>query len=304
MGGKWKEVVRLRFKGERFRDHAFDLSALGELSQFQKMIAETAKALWRDANPNSERLPRHFEQRTRLCLRKIEGGSATAPLEVFIENPDEPELWEKVPEELNQAITLAHEVFKAVERDVKLPDHFPKHLVSEYVNWGQSLSEDDVIEIKPPNKEPAIVSSRNRDRLSAFAETPYVDLVDTSGKVLEADVRQHRFQLWPDEKRPVGVIFNEEQEEIVTTALKDHKSVRLHVTGRGEYSPEGLLQKITDVQSLEIVKPGASKYDKDAPSIEEVLQSIADEVPKEEWDKLPPDLTDDLDHYLYGTPKQ
>lgn len=58
MDGQWKEVVRLRFKGERFRDHALDLSALSELSQFQKMVGETAKERWRAANPDRERQPR------------------------------------------------------------------------------------------------------------------------------------------------------------------------------------------------------------------------------------------------------
>ena len=89
MPGKWKEVVRLTFKGERFRDHAFDLQALSELSQFQKMVAETAKTLWRTANPNRERITSHFEERVRLCLRRIEDGSASAPLEVFIEEKDQ-----------------------------------------------------------------------------------------------------------------------------------------------------------------------------------------------------------------------
>ncbi|MGH8607560.1 MAG: hypothetical protein ACREX9_09105 [Gammaproteobacteria bacterium] len=71
MSGNWKEVVRLRFTGDRFRDHALDLGALSELSQFQKIVAETAKALWRAANPGRERLPWHFEERTRLCLRYL-----------------------------------------------------------------------------------------------------------------------------------------------------------------------------------------------------------------------------------------
>ena len=65
MDGKWKEVTRLTFKGERFRDHALDLQALNELSQFQKIVGETAKTLWRIANPDRERLPSHFEQRQR-----------------------------------------------------------------------------------------------------------------------------------------------------------------------------------------------------------------------------------------------
>jgi hypothetical protein len=39
------------------------------------------------------------------------------------------------------------------------------------------------------------------------------------------------------------------------------------------------------------------------PPIEEKLRAIWADVPKEEWDRLPADLTDHLDHYIYGTPK-
>jgi hypothetical protein len=38
--------------------------------------------------------------------------------------------------------------------------------------------------------------------------------------------------------------------------------------------------------------------------VEEILAELAREVPQAEWDKLPADLTDNLDHYLYGTPKR
>ena len=34
------------------------------------------------------------------------------------------------------------------------------------------------------------------------------------------------------------------------------------------------------------------------------LKQFAKEIPQEEWDKLPDDLNDNLDHYLYGTPKK
>ncbi len=37
--------------------------------------------------------------------------------------------------------------------------------------------------------------------------------------------------------------------------------------------------------------------------IEEKLRAIWADVSKEEWDRLPPDLTENLDHYIYGTPK-
>ena len=45
-------------------------------------------------------------------------------------------------------------------------------------------------------------------------------------------------------------------------------------------------------------------YDKSARPIEDLLEELAGEIPQEEWDKLPDDLNDNLDHYLYGTPKQ
>ena len=39
------------------------------------------------------------------------------------------------------------------------------------------------------------------------------------------------------------------------------------------------------------------------PIWEEILELTAD-VPEEEWDKLPPDLAEQHDHYVYGTPKR
>ena len=45
------------------------------------------------------------------------------------------------------------------------------------------------------------------------------------------------------------------------------------------------------------------EFDPNAPPIEDQLRAIMADVPQEEWDRLPADLTDRLDHYIYGTPK-
>lgn len=304
MAGHWQEVVRLRFKGERFRGHALDLSALAELSRFQKLIADTAKALWRAAHPRRDRLPAHFEDRTRLCLRRIADGSAAVPLEVWIEEPEQPELFETEPVEVKEAISLAHDVYDAVDRDAPLPERLPKQLVGDYANWGRSLAPEEEVELIPPGRPPARVSPRHRGRFARFAEAPYAASADVTGEVLEADVRQGRFQLWPQDGPAVSVSFTEEQEGLVTTALKDHRSIRLRVTGRGDHDASGRLQRFIAVDSLEIVRPGPTPFDPDAPAIEDVLASVAAEVPQEDWDHLPADLTDDLDHYLYGTPRR
>ena len=42
----------------------------------------------------------------------------------------------------------------------------------------------------------------------------------------------------------------------------------------------------------------------DTHSLEEKIAKIVAQVPDDEWAKLPSDLGDQLDHYIYGTPKR
>jgi len=303
MAGKWKEVVRLTFKGERFRDHALDLRALNELSQYQNMVAETAKTLWRAANPKRERLPSHFEERVRLCLRRIEDGSATAPLEVFIEEEDQTALWEPEPVEINDAIRLTQEVFEALESDLPLPGRFPRALLPDYAKWGQSLGENEAVEMQVSEKKPVYLTPTHRQKLEKLVETPHEDRVEISGEVFEADVKKGRFQLWSGEDTPVIVVFTPEQEDQVTTALKEHKTARMFVKGSGEYSPQGKLLRVFQVDELRLTT-SETHYDKSARPIVDILEELAKEIPQKEWDKLPSDLNDNLDHYLYGVPKR
>ncbi|MDK1022677.1 MAG: hypothetical protein QGD92_00425 [Gammaproteobacteria bacterium] len=305
MSGKWKEVVRLRFKGERFRDHALDLSALGGLSQFQKMVAETAKVLWRAAHPDQGRLPRHFEQRTRLCLRTIEEGSATVPLEVFMEDEVIQDLFGPVePVEVNEAIGLAYEVFEALEKGDTLPDRLPRSLIPEYAKFSQTLGPEEEIEISTPEREPVHLTLVSKQRLTEYVEKTYEADVDVTGQVLEADVKRQRFQLWLDDTTKATVSFTEQQEDEVTTALKEHQHRNMQVKGWGQYSSAGKLLQVTRIDEMKLFPVGESLFDMTATPIEEVLQDLAKKIPQEDWDAFPADLTDDLDHYLYGTPRK
>ena len=59
-------------------------------------------------------------------------------------------------------------------------------------------------------------------------------------------------------------------------------------------------------KSKEVVSPSVTKanYDHSAPPIEDVLEELARKIPQEEWKRLPDDLSDNLDHYLYGIPRK
>jgi hypothetical protein len=46
------------------------------------------------------------------------------------------------------------------------------------------------------------------------------------------------------------------------------------------------------------------EYDPTVPPIWETVVAIGARIPDEEWEKVPKDLSKNLDHYLYGAPKE
>jgi hypothetical protein len=306
--GQWREVIRIAFKGRRFEGHALDLSALDELVRFQKIVTETAKALWREENPNRERLPPHFEDNIRLCLRKIEEGSAVAPLEVYVDDTRQETLYNKgeiqEPEEIRKALSLACDSFASIERDLPLPSALPKALIPEYARWGRQLSENESIEIVRRGKKPITITGTTQSRWSGLSEAPHENLAEVTGTILEVDVRLSHFQIWTNERTYTTVSFNPQEEGLVTDALKQHGKCKVYVKGRGEFSSDGKLLRITNVEDLSIVALETSQQGLYERSIEDVLEEISGEIPADEWKKLPTDSADNLDHYIYGWPKK
>ena len=66
-----------------------------------------------------------------------------------------------------------------------------------------------------------------------------------------------------------------------------------------------LLQKLNQLQAA--AHPPAASEEATVPAhkpIWEVFQEISARVPDEVWDALPTDLSEQHDHYIYGTPKR
>ena len=51
-----------------------------------------------------------------------------------------------------------------------------------------------------------------------------------------------------------------------------------------------------DARPVAVLRPAA-------PSLDKTFAAIAQDVPNEEWERVPKDLAKNLDHYLYGTSK-
>jgi len=50
-------------------------------------------------------------------------------------------------------------------------------------------------------------------------------------------------------------------------------------------------------------QPDRSQQAPSLPPFLQFVEEISAQVPREEWAKLPSDLSKNLDHYLYGSPK-
>jgi len=305
MDGNWKEVGRIKFEGERFQDHALAIDVLEELCQLQRIIIETAKEIWYSENTDRRNLPKGFEQRISLSFRRIEEGSATIPLEIRIERDLTLfELPSEEPKELKDAIGMVQRIYETQERDENLPENCPKKLLSEYGKLGKELKANDTMVLITNENKKARITHNTGNKILKFIEKKHESLIDIEGEVLEVDVKKGKFQIWKDDKTSISVKFISEKEKIITEALHNHEYIRLRVKGKGDVLPGGELLSIEEVEELQLIKTGDICFDRSAPRIEDVIMELAKKVPDEDWDKLPSDGARNLDHYLYGSPKE
>lgn len=281
MNARWIRAIQLRFDGGRYDECALDAAALDEIRRFQRLVARTAKALWRRQNPDREPPP-GFGERTALCLRGIEAGSTLVSLDYSSEAPpllaSEGLHGQTLPAELAKATSYIHNVFRSACEGARMPDDAPPNLLPAYAQLGSQLSDCETLAIVPREGPEARVTGEGRERLRALAEASCEETEEATGCVLEADVRQRRFQLWTDEHKKVTVAFSKEQEHAVTTALKEHASMRVRVRGPSELSPGGKSRRILRMELLESARDGAPLFDSDARPAEKKIVRMSPDI--------------------------
>jgi len=77
-----------------------------------------------------------------------------------------------------------------------------------------------------------------------------------------------------------------------TEAVSDFAALLDHVRAGDEVVIEH------DARPVAVLRPAAP-----VPSLDQTFAAIAQDVPDEEWERVPKDLAKNLDHYLYGTAK-
>jgi len=305
MATRYFDLTTLTFDGEDFSDHGLELDILPDLTAYKQLVVETAKALWRAKHPERERLPRGFEDGIRLKFFAIQPGSAAIPImrEVLVdEQGEQQDLFENDSAVVDDAAALIEEAVDAVSQGGLLPDLFPKNVIRLFDDFGRKLRPGNAIKMKSAQRpRTTTYSVETRSRLISWTDAFYEDAVSVTGEVRQADLDGCNFTLRLDDGSKPSGKFDPKQEEKVTGALREHSSRRLHVNGVGRFwSATGRLERFTRVDSLDVETQTSVAYDDSAPPIWQQIVEIGASVPEEEWAKLPRDLAENLDHYLYG----
>ena len=299
-----RKLVTHTFKGKRFDNHGLDLDVLPDLFAYKQLLVETAKGLWRRNNPDRERLPKNFEDRLALKFFKIEEGSAAVPIMREYESEEQADFLKQQPaDELDTAVELVNAAIVAANTLQPLPEELPKNIIPLFCEYGKGLKEDETVELKSEQSQKTARYTRHVQReLLARVSSVYQDTVEYKGEVRAVDLGGS-FVLKLDDGTKIPGRFSEIQEEVVTEALREHASRRLRVKGTAEFLPDGAIKGIVNIVELEIRPVGEIPFDPSARPIWEVITEIGATVPATDWDEVPTDGAQNLDHYLYGHKK-
>jgi hypothetical protein len=301
----WKDILWLSFSGDRVVKGALDLTALGSLSSFQRLFTETARAAFLAANPSRQRVPKGFEDATRLFLRRVEAGSAVARLELP-PSPGQVALRfedDGVEDYVEKAADITLRAFDAIERDEQLPFEMAWETLASYGEFASSIPEDETITVSLPDRERArSITRATATKIDQRKLPPYEDAFDVVGEVLEVDIKKEKFQLWLNEKARLPLPFSASQESLVTGALRDHASIRLRARGRGRFAGDGELLQVIELAEISDTK--ATVEAQPTRSLLEELLAISDSISDADRGRLPTNLAENLDGYLYGSPKR
>lgn len=308
-----KRVITQVFKGERYVDHGIGVDALAELAALKDMLIAAAKDLWKAKHPDCQRLPNGFESDLELRIYGIEGGSVSITLERLVEPKTQPLFEDEADEldEIDEAAAVISEAIDAAGKGQPVPDNLPKRVLPMFENFGKTLKEDECIVLRPASNQEGqdeckevVYNQKVRELLSNWQPAQYTDKLTLVGELRLADLDGCKFKLRLNDGRKLEGAFSPDKEAMITDALHQHETRWLKLEVEAEYdSQTSKLKRITQVYDYMLVVPEDEAYVEGVPDIWDIVEEVSKDVPAEEWEKLPRDMSTRLDEYLYGEDK-
>lgn len=134
--------------GGRFERQGMPVETLVELAAYRTLVVGVAKELFRQANPNRQRVPRGFEERLDLRLQTVEDGSVMPVLDRAV---GDGELL-TADDEFTNARDVIGRAIDAVASDQPVPQDFPRSALLLFNGFGQKLRAGEAVELRRGNE--------------------------------------------------------------------------------------------------------------------------------------------------------
>lgn len=183
--------ARFRFAGGRFDSHTIPLEVLPDFAAYRKLVVEVAKMLFRMRMGTRVRVPKGFEDSFQIGLARIEGGrSAVAymprlrpvatppPQQPLNFAANQPSFVQPQYPDFDDARDYIDNLIDSVGSTGSVPQEFPVELAGLFNSFGQSLLEDEFIELGFGGAKPVRYDTFIRKKIVLSRETMYENAVD------------------------------------------------------------------------------------------------------------------------------
>lgn len=290
-------LIRHKFLGQRFEDNGLDFDVLDELVAYREIVFELAEHIWKLEHPERERIKKGYLKDIQFKFFGLEKGSVIIPIQVFTQSQLFP------LENIFKAADTFNEAIGCIKNGTRLPVSFPKSLLPKFASYGKSLLQDESYELISP-REPSksvLFNKTIKGEITCLLEKEYSDTIDVSGEIRETDLDGKSFKIrLTSGKKVNGKFSNIDQETKILKALDPNSNISVRIIGTGGFE-NGALEHIIEVKEVILNQPSIfEEGKKTSTSFWKKAKELADSLPEIERKKLPNDLAENHDRYLYS----
>lgn len=299
--------ARFRFAGGRFDSHTIPLEVLPDLAAYRKLVVEVAKMIFRRRVGERVRVPKGFEDSFQIGLARIEGGrsavaymprfcpvGAPPPQQSLNFAANQPSFSQPKYPDFDDARAYIDDLIDSVGSTGSVPQDFPVELAGFFNSFGQSLDENEFIELGFGGAKPVRYDTLIRKKIVLSRETTYENAVDAQfvlnggvvaqGAIHVLDVNGVSFDFQPSTEFEFKKAYNRASENVrlVGTGLYDkNERLRRLLSINVVYSEGGAIQPFESrLEEIRVTPAGWYDDENPAPSKSaiEAMRSLLSDI--------------------------
>lgn len=246
------EFVRVRFAGGRFDSHTIPFDVLPDLAAYRELIVEVAKHLYRQRNPDRQRVPKGFVESFQLGLADVVRGNSATALGRRFSPPAEQDAQADLGfplhfEYFEASRNLIDEVIVAANDGQAIPGDLPSDLLKRFNRFGQSLKTGEHTEISHVGVNPVRYDGTTRKRIVLSANPTYEDNLDQRFTITGGDLHTNTIHVVGEGGEHYD--FRVDSVELCEKAISRRRH-QVRVVGLGSFDRQDRLFKIVSHREL------------------------------------------------------